>query len=81
MIRSGITALSKDFGLSSLTTEDVIQTMINHIQQDVKIMSKPREINKQAEPLTDEGKILGLAKMVQDKATENNLNLKEVRLY
>ena len=81
MIRSAITALSKDFGISKLTTEDLIQTMIKHVQQDVKSFSvKSNESqNKTAQAMTDDEKILGLEKMVEDKVTENNLNLNEMK--
>jgi hypothetical protein len=79
MIRSAITALSKDFGISDLTTEDIIQAMITHVQQDVKSFStKSDRQNNTARPMTDQEKILGMEKMVEDKVTENNLNLDEV---
>lgn len=78
MIRSGIEALSKDFGISKQTTEDIISTMMEHVQQDVKSFSKSERRNNSGEPMTDKEKILGLEKMVEDKVTENNLNLNEV---
>lgn len=80
MIRSAIIALSKDFGISKSTTKDIIETMINHVEQDVKSLSESNGKNSTAQPMTDEEKILGLEKMVEDKVTENNLNLDEVRL-
>lgn len=80
MIRSAIIALSKDFGISKSTTKDIIETMINHVEQDVKSLSESNGKNSKAQPMTDEEKILGLEKMVEDKVTENNLNLDEVRL-
>jgi hypothetical protein len=80
MIRSAIIALSKDFGISKSTTKDIIETMINHVEQDVKSLSESNGKNSTAQPMTDEEKILGLEKMVEDKVTENNLNLDEVCL-
>jgi hypothetical protein len=54
--------------------------MINHVEQDVKSLSESNGKNSTAQPMTDEEKILGLEKMVEDKVTENNLNLDEVCL-
>ena len=76
MIKSAINTLSKDFGMSKSATEDIIKTMIKNVEQDVK--SRSKEPNPTNKPMTDEEKILGLEKMVEDKVTENNLNLNEV---
>ena len=81
MIKSAMTALSKDFGLSKSRTEDIIQTMIRHVQQDVKSPAESGRENKTVEAMTDEDKIMGLEKMVEDKVSENDLNLEEVRLW
>ncbi|XP_028399518.1 DNA ligase 1-like isoform X2 [Dendronephthya gigantea] len=79
MIRSGIEALSEDFGISKQTTEDIIATMIEHVQQDVKSFSKSTNKNNAGEPMSDKDKILGLEKMVEDKVTKDNLNLDEMK--
>ena len=81
MIRSAITALSKDFGLSKSTTEDIVHAMITHVQEDVKAFSKSANSNVKTTtpPMTNEEKILGLENMLEDKVKENNLNLPEVK--
>lgn len=76
MIKGAVNTLSKEFGMSKSATEDVVKTMIEQVEQDVK--SRPDEPSTTNKPMTDEEKILGLQKMVEDKVTENNLNLEEV---
>ena len=78
MIKSAVAALSKDFGMSKMAAEDLFHTMIQHLQEDIKSFSNSEEKNKTGKPLTDEEKVLGLEKMVEDKVKENDLNLDEV---
>ena len=75
MIKKAVEALGKAFELSKNRTESIARVMIEHVHEDVKEVKPSKAKGK---PMTDDEKIKGLQKMVEDKVVENQLNIQEV---